>query len=185
MLARGLGLSLFCHLGAIGVARWWRQAAPGLPPPASAPPVLGDQSEAWSPEATPTSPVLVPLADCIAAAVDAGQLLVCPSPCTPGPACPEAGESSPSWTLQIGTRFLGLLFLEGAKLVLSLAGRPGWLLHRLLAGGERPQLNRGDGPGPAPQIGPLVDGDVYGLPTDFEELALAQARASGLRRLKQ
>ncbi|CAK0903426.1 unnamed protein product, partial [Prorocentrum cordatum] len=122
--------------------------------------------------------VLVPLSDCIAAAVGASPPSGRPSPCTPCPACPEAGESStPSWTLQIGTGLLGLLFVESAKLVLALARRLGSALRQVAGGvGPRPRVALGDRArtSPEPERG-LAEA------VDFHALALEQARASQLK----
>ena len=129
------------------------------------------------------SPLLVPLSDCISAAVEARELQVCPSPCTPCQACPEAADAGPSWSVQLDIGLLGLIFLEVAKLVLSVAGRlVGQLRRGVLAcaptaqaSGERPLL--GLEPGPP---GPASPADEQ---PNFAEFAAEQARASSLRRL--
>ncbi|CAK0807882.1 unnamed protein product, partial [Prorocentrum cordatum] len=59
------------------------------------------------------SPLLVLLADCIAAAV-------------------EAGDAGTAWSLQVGVGFLGLAFLELAKLLIAFSRRCLVQLCRLL-----------------------------------------------------
>ncbi|CAK0836963.1 unnamed protein product, partial [Prorocentrum cordatum] len=132
-------------------------------------------------EGVGASPLLVPLADCISAAMEAREVQVCPSPCTPCPACPEAGDAGLSWSVQLGIGLLGLIFLEAAKLVLSVAGRLVDRLRRaLFAGAPTAQASGGQLPLGLEQKPPVAARPADEEP-NFAELAVEQARASRLR----
>ena len=97
MRARTIGLPLLSNLSAIFLARWWLlPGTPLVPPEPAAPP----PEEAFSEPRDTDGSTLVPLSDCLAAALGGpGGGGECPTPCTctPCPACLEAGGRGPSW----------------------------------------------------------------------------------------
>ena len=124
LMRAGIGLPLASNLLALLAARWWFSpgAAPGPeaapPPPREADPPPPFEA-AFFPEPEEAAGVQVPLADCLAAALDAQEgSRGCPSPCPPCPACPACeaeGERGPSLTWEVGFGGLLLLVSEVAR----------------------------------------------------------------------
>ena len=119
------GLPLASNVCTLLLARWWlAPAAPAVPraPRAAAPPL---SAEADPPRAADEAAGLqVPLADCLAAALDAREgARACPSPCAPCPACEADGEARPSLSWEVGFGGLLLLASELARWAFGLAAR--------------------------------------------------------------
>ena len=130
----GFGLPLASNLLALLAVRWWyrRGAAPGpeaaSPPPLAAeppPPLAAD----FFPEPEEAAGTQVPLADCLAAALDAREAARgCPSPCPACPACPACEaecERGPSLAWEVSFGGLLLLASELARWALAAAAAAG------------------------------------------------------------
>ena len=143
-----LGLPLASNLCTLLLARWW--LAPAAPaafaaPRAAAPPLSAEADPHLAPGEA--AGIQVPLADCLAAALDAKEgARVCPSPCAPCPACEATGDARPSLTWEVGFGGLLLLASELARWALGLAARLAACPCRLAGGastrevGEPPAL---------------------------------------------
>ncbi|CAK0790202.1 unnamed protein product, partial [Prorocentrum cordatum] len=131
--ARGVGLSFFAHLSAIGLPRWWWLSAPWVSRVPSTPPSASAGLGHSAGEACEVGARLVPLSECISAVVEAPEEQSCPVPCTPCLACPVAGDAGLSWLSQLVISLLGLIFLQAGKLLLGAAARLPLVLRGLLA----------------------------------------------------
>ncbi|CAK0791998.1 unnamed protein product, partial [Prorocentrum cordatum] len=161
MRPAGVGLHLFCHIGALGLARWW-WTSPAVPTP----PVVVSERPAHSLAGASRSELgtVVPLADCLAAALEGhGAALVCPCACTPGLAC-KAGEAS--WSFPLGVGAVAFPLLEALKATVRLATSAA----RSLLPGRRPLATLGEAP--------TVDAETS---AELERFAAEQARASTAR----